>query len=711
MDQIMESNQKTTLLTSYHNAGYIPIPLNGKIPAVKNWTKATYDLEINLEDFPENFGLVLQADDLVIDVDPRNFPKDDKVFARLNKVFGIMDIADRVVVRTGSGGYHIYFKKPAEVAVRENHDTYPGIEFKSKGRQVVGAGSIHPDTGRTYELIAGDLSRVPTIPAALLDFVSTSKKAKKHEDATEKYPDRASDITAYIQYLEHAEPAIEGANGDKQTYTVACEARALHISPQKCYDLMALYFNPKCMPSWSEEELKDKVANAYKYAQGAPGEKTPEKDFAPVEGPKVEVVTWDGVGANRKKTLKNAVNCFIVGGARNPLFETLAFCEFSGRVMVQKKLPWDSASERYPRQWTDGDSTHARHFIGSYPATRIDFNKDLIGQAVYAVSRRVILHPIRDYLNGLKWDGIKRLDNWLIDYCGASDTAYTREVGKNTLIQAVARSYHPGCRADHVLILEGAQGIGKSSVVRILGGEYYADIVIDAHNRDTVDAMRGAWFIEFSEMEVTRRAEAQALKSFITRTTDRCRLAYMQFTFDYPRSCVFIGTINPDAMGEYLSDATGNRRFWPVACSIIRMDALRADRDQLFAEAVARYKKGEAYHIEDKHVLKEAQAEQEKRQTTEPWSDMIAEYLETNEMAQAHGLVVVKDIWLYGLRGSESGFTKAQAHKIGNVLRSLGYSYGAFHHPITKTTTRMFRKLEDPTHGRAQDLQLDPLFS
>jgi hypothetical protein len=682
------------------------------VPAISGWPETKYDLELDLEKFPANFGLVLQDDDLVIDVDPRNFPKGDKVFARLNKDFGIGLIEGRTVVKTGSGGYHLYFKKPAEIAVRENHDAYPGIEFKSKGRQVVGAGSSHPDTGLIYELIAGDLSRVPVVPAALLDFCSTNHKAKKHEAAKEKYPDRSSDIAAYIQYLENAEPAIEGAQGDKQTYAVACEARALHISPQKCYELMALYFNPKCIPAWPEEELKEKVGNAYKYAQGAPGEKTPEKDFAPVPGPKHEIVLWDGPSTARKKTLNNAVNCFLVSPDKNPLYDTLSFCEFSGRVMVHKKLPWDSKNERCPRQWTDGDSTATRHFVGSSPLCgKIDFQKELIGQAVYTVARRKITHPIRDYLNGLRWDGIKRLDKWLIDYCGAEDTAYTREVGKNTLIQAVARSYHPGCRADHVLILEGPQGIGKSSVVRILGGEHYADIVIDAHNRDTVDAMRGAWFIEFSEMEVTRRAEAQALKAFITRTTDRCRLAYMQFTFDYPRSCIFIGTINPDAMGEYLSDSTGNRRFWPIMCGLIRMDTLRKDRDQLFAEAVARYKKGEAYHIEDKHVLKEAMAEQEKRQTTEPWTDMVMEYLETNEMAQAHGLVVVKDVWLYGLRGSEAGFNKSQAHKIGNILRSLGFHYGIHRHPTLKCPVRMFRKLEDPTHGRAQDIQLDPLFS
>lgn len=707
----MDLNKKQELLTCYHNAGYIPIPLNGKIPAVKKWQDTGYDLDLDLAKFPANFGLVLQNDDLVIDVDPRNFPAGDKVFARLNSDYGIDQIEGRTVVKTGSGGYHLYFKKPEGIAVRETLDLYPGIEFKSKGRQVVGAGSRHPETGLIYELKQGTFANVPALPSALLDLISSTKTAKKHEAAKEKYTDRAQDVATYIQYLETAEPAIQGEMGDKQTYTIACEARALDISPQKCFDLMVLYFNPKCNPPWEPHELQEKVQNAYRYAQGAPGEKTPEKDFAPIPGPKVEVCNWDGVGNNRKKTLRNAVNCFVVGGALNPLFETLAFCEFSGRVMVQKKLPWDPPSERYPRQWTDGDSTAARHFIGSHHLMKIDFTKDLIGQAVYTVSRRVMLHPIRDYLNGLRWDGIARLDKWLIDYCGADDTNYTREVGKNTLIQAVARSYHPGCRADHVLILEGAQGIGKSSVVRILGGEYYADIVIDAHNRDTVDAMRGAWFIEFSEMEVSRRAEAQALKAFITRTTDRCRLAYMQFTFDYPRSCIFIGTINPDAMGEYLSDATGNRRFWPVGCSIIRMEALRADRDQLFAEAVARYKKGEAYHIEDKHVLQEAMAEQEKRQTTEPWTDMVMEYLETNEMAQAHGLVVVKDVWLYGLRGSEAGFNKTQAHKIGNILRSLGYHYGIHRHPTLKCPVRMFRKLEDPTRGRAQDIQLDTLFS
>lgn len=679
-------------LISYHNAGYIPIPLNGKIPVVKGWQDTQYDLDLPLEKFPGNFGLVLQDDDLVIDVDPRNFPANDNPFARLVKDFSI-DRNASVVVRTGAGGNHLYFKKPSSISIRETLDQYPGIEFKSKGRQVVGAASIHPDTKKPYELRLGSLTNVPAAPSALLDAIKVTTPKLKHVN-TEKYEDKNEDIERFIDYLANAPIAIEGDHGDKTTFTVACFGRDLGLSPDITLGLMDEYFNPRCLPPWDFVDLKTKVDNAYHYAHGEAGKNSPDKDFVEIK----EVATpdfhgWDtGRNGQRLKTLRNVVNCFLVDAAKNPLYKSLAFDEFRGQVVKVKQLPWDgSGSRENPTQWTDGDSKSLRYHLGT--ERRMDFNTNLLDEGVYNVALSMRVHPIRDYLNGLKWDGTPRLGSWLVDYLGADDTIYTREVSKKTLLQAVMRAFQPGSKADYVLILEGNQGIGKSTVVQILGGKYYADIVIDPHSRDTVDAMRGAWFIEFSEMEVTRRAEAQSLKAFITRSTDKCRLAYGKNSIEYPRSCIFIGTINPNACGEYLVDTTGNRRFWPVLVKKIKLDALRADRDQLFAEAVACYKRGERPFIEDKHVLEAAFQEQEKRRTGDPWEHAIREYLGDNELARTAGVTTAKDIWIYALRGSESNFQRVHAHRIGDVLRDLGWSYGVHWYPPVKGVMRCFRKV------------------
>lgn len=688
-------NQLREMIRSYHNAGFIPIPLRGKIPTEKGWQDSVYDLDLDLSKFKENFGLVLQDDQLVIDVDPRNFKPGDKPLARLSQKYSL-DPKKCVVVRTGSGGNHIYFKKPANIAIRENLDAYPGIEFKSKGRQVVGVGSIHPETKKPYLLVSGSFDAIPDAPAELIDEIRASRPKKKHSDSAPVVQENGDDVNRFVEFCLQAEPAIEGAMGDQQTYKVACEGRNLGLKPETVLTIMFTHYSPRCVPSWAYNDLKVKVQNAYQYAAGEAGQKQPETDFTPVQVQMMKM-KWDVANGVKTKTIGNVVNYLVLQNA-------LAFDEFAGQVVKIKALPWEDKDVKLGGQWSDGDSIEAKYWLQT--EHKLSVQTKLVDEAVFKASKFKIIHPIRDYLKGLTWDGTPRLDKWLIDYLGCEDSLYTREISKNTLLQAVVRIFRPGCKADHVLILEGAQGIGKSTVVQILGGEYYADIIVDPHSRDTVDAMRGAWILEFSEMEVTRRADAEALKAFITRTTDRCRLAYGKRSVDYPRQCIFIGTINPNAMGEYLVDDSGNRRMWPVTATIIRLDALKRDRDQLWAEAYARFKSGAVSWIEDKHVLREAFEEQEKRRSSDPWTDVIAEYLETNEVAVKYGLITAKDLWTYALKGQEVQFQRIHAHRIGNCLRSLGWTYGAHHHPGKKETVRCFRKIIDPlmNHKAEEDI-------
>jgi predicted P-loop ATPase len=684
------------MIQSYHNAGFIAIPLRGKIPLAKGWQDAVYDLDLDLSKFKSNFGLVLQDDQLVIDVDPRNFKPGDNPLKRLSEDFGL-DPTKCVVVRTGGGGNHIYFRKPMDCQVRETLDAYPGIEFKSKGRQVVGAGSIHPDTGDPYELKKGSFSNIPDAPEALLRTIRAGAPKGKADHSDRKFTDNPRDIERFLSYCETADPAIEGQHGDLQTYKVACEGKNLGLNPETTLNLMFSSYSPRCEPSWSYEDLKVKVTSAYKYGLGAVGEKTPEADF--------EALPRIPQAARFQKIKGTTVNAKTIGNVVIVLqmLDCVVFNEFSGQVEKSRVLPWEPKGTRAGGQWSDGDSIELKYYMDTDPIIKMSVSTKLVDEAVYKAAKFKPIHPIQDYLKALKWDGIPRLDKWLIDYLGCEDTAYVREVGKNALLQAVARIFRPGCKADHVLILEGAQGIGKSTAVQILGGEYYADIVIDPHSRDTVDAMRGAWFLEFSEMEVTRRADAEALKSFVTRTTDRCRLAYGKRSIDYPRQCVFVGTINPNAMGEYLVDATGNRRMWPVLVQKVALDLLRRDRNELFAEAYSRFKAGEVSWIENKHVLQEALIEQEKRRSSDPWVDVIDDYIQTDEVASKYGFVMAKDLWLYALKGSESQFQRVHAHRIGDCLRSLGWEYGVHRHPVKKQSIRCFRKTIDPLTLRAEE--------
>jgi len=488
-------------------------------------------------------------------------------------------------------------------------------------------------------------------------------------------PDQAASAR-YAEYLQTAPPAIQGDNGDKTTLQVAMRGRDMGLCQEDTYFAMLDFYNPRCIPSWSEDELLEKVRNAYKYATAPAGNARAEVEFVGVPVPvsagrHPAFKRWD---ENDKgalvRTLNNVVNFFICEQEEPLFYESLAYDQFIGQVRLLKPMPWDT--EKFPangREWGDDDTKQMALWLsrerGFNPAT------ELIDNAVLAVSQLKPLHPVRDYLRKLKWDGVPRINTWLPEYAGAQDNVFVRDVSRLTLLQAVARIYQPGCKADHVLVLEGEQGVGKSTLVRILGDPWASDFVVDPHAKDTIDAIRGKWFVEFSEMEVTKRADSQALKAFITKQVDRVRPAYARRAVDIPRQCVFIGTINPDATNEYLADGTGNRRFWPVRIKQVKFQELADVRDQLFAEAVSILEAGAPTHITDKKVLDIARQEQRDRRTTDPYEISIGDWLSE----QNSDFVSTRDVWVYALKGTESSLTVAHQRRISQVLKDLGYEH------------------------------------
>ena len=206
--------------------------------------------------------------------------------------------------------------------------------------------------------------------------------------------------------------------------------------------------------------------------------------------------------------------------------------------------------------------------------------------AIMRHCRDNMYHPVRDYLDGLTWDGTPRLDFWTQLCLGAPNTAFAKAAGRKALIAAVARTYRPGCKVDTMLVLEGPQGLRKSGAIKALFGEdWTADSVnlFDQHNK-MVMSMMGKWVVELAEFVAIQRKDQNTVKGVISMGVDRVVLPYAQTASDHPRQCVFVGTINPGECG-YLTDSTGNRRYWPLEVTKVDLDLIASRRDQLWAEA------------------------------------------------------------------------------------------------------------------------------
>lgn len=308
----------------------------------------------------------------------------------------------------------------------------------------------------------------------------------------------------------------------------------------------------------------------------------------------------------------------------DPQLKNIVYNEFKCMIDVIGDLPWKQVKPG----WGDTDISCAKLYFervyGIWSPTKF---KDAL---LAVVSAERLYHPIKEYFETLQWDGTERVDTLLIDYLGAEDTPYVRAVTRKTLAAAVARVYEPGIKFDSILVLNGPQGIGKSTLFTLLGKQWYSDSlsITDMKDKTAAEKLQGYWILELGELAGMKKVDVETMKSFVTRTDDKFRQSYGVVVESHPRSCIIVGSTNSE--GGFLRDITGNRRFWPVHVSgngKFHPWEL-TEVDQIWAEAIERYRAGEELYLKGR-VAADAYAMQQDAMESDDREGVIADYLET----------------------------------------------------------------------------------
>ncbi|MFR8869179.1 MAG: VapE domain-containing protein [Paraclostridium sordellii] len=399
-----------------------------------------------------------------------------------------------------------------------------------------------------------------------------------------------------------------------------------------------------------------------------------------------------------KKGMYKASNKNIVTILENDinLKGKIAYNLFSNRTMIKGDLPWRSVSDKVRGDiWQDSDDANLRVYIDITYGIVAPYK---INDGLAIIEKKNNYHPIIDYLNSNTWDKVSRVDTLMIDYLGAEDCEYTRSITRKMLVAAVSRVFNPGIKFDYMLVLVGRQGIGKSYIINLLGREWYSDSLNTVYGKEAYEQLQNAWILEMAELSATKKADAEAIKHFISKTEDSYRQAYGRRVDTFKRQCVFFGTTNEN---EFLKDRTGNRRYWPLMVGVNKplknlfKDLNKNEINQIWAEALYLYKCGEKLILEGE-VEREATLKQEQHLESNSKEGMIREFLNMKlpkswdkmdvferriYIGEGDGLreegCIIRDkvcsaeIWVELFGGDMKMFYKGNAREINDILRKI----------------------------------------
>lgn len=331
---------------------------------------------------------------------------------------------------------------------------------------------------------------------------------------------------------------------------------------------------------------------------------------------------------------------------------TIWFDEFLCRIMTGSP----------PREWRDVDDLNLTLYMQRNAGVP-NMAPETVSKAALTVAHRATRNCVKDFLNNLAWDGVPRIDHFFADHFGAKCTEYVLAASRNFWIAMCARIYQPGCKFDNIIVLEGKQGVRKSSAMSIVGGKWYMEQKEDVMSKDFFQTLEGIWLVEIGEMDSFSRADVQRVKLVASAPHDRYRASYGRHAETHPRQCVFVCTTNKDDWGK---DDTGARRFWPIACNgIIDVEAISAARSQLFAESVFKYKAGATWwEMPEIETLEE----QRQRYDSDIWQESVESYVKSK------AYITVNEILIDHLRFQEKDCTKREQMRVTTCLRSLGWT-------------------------------------
>ena len=576
------------------------------------------------------------------------------------------------------GGEHLFFRTYGE-PVKNRAALLFGVDIRGDGGYVVLPPSIHP-TGRPYRWVG--TAPIAEAPEWLRELVA-KKKAPTKKTKLRSVPGMETSKYGQTALEQECAAIIDAPDGQQNDtinraafavgqlvaggeITAADAGRALHDAARQGGhpDNRAA----ATIASGLDKGQKDprSAPDSTKNRRGpAPSDSAPP----PTDGDRPEEEDGDDWRDKLVTTTKGEVkvglaNALVYVRHHDGITGRLQWDERSQVALWKDAPPWGGAEA--PRSVIDADSVELALYLAE--EERVQIGDDALYKAILAESRRNTKDDVLEWLSLIDWDGQDRVNFWLSTYLGVQATPYAELVGAAWMISAVARAFQPGCQADHLLVLEGEQGTRKSSAIEALAPEWYADISVDPTAKDTIMALHGPWIVEWSELAGLNKREAEQVKSFLTRRSDRVRPPYGRTTVDLPRRCVLAGSTNE---GSYLTDPTGSRRYWPVRCGRIDLDGIKRDRVQLWAEAAVRYHSGEQWWL-DSQGEAEAAAEQADRTVADPWADTLTQALDGGKLS---GRDWVSSDDLLEQVGVPSGQRNTgHSRRVASVMASLKWS-------------------------------------